>query len=290
MKIWKLLLLFGAIAAGTLSCGGDSPANEIVTNMVANGLDEPPAPEPMTVEQAQAAGAVDIGVRGVDLENIRFVLSSHRAVQLTLPAGLVLISGDAGTQNMMTGRASVVVLNGTPEAPDVQEIVVPAYCINRFRATPTTASTFSVGSGGGELQPLARLAQCIEGHSAAHRSKQLTIWAVSDDFVNMDAEQFAARAVDHLRSEVIRLGPDGYADKVEREGAPAAFVAQLRALSPSQLVELFDRQASGIAEAARVEFEEIRAAARPLLEACGYNVASLRMFATTGPDPGSNAT
>lgn len=267
MNSWKLWLILGL---GALA-------------MIGGGLYITTGAEQMTITEVADTGAASVTVTGLDLENIQFTVSATRAMQVVIPAGLMLVSGEAGTQNMMTAQTIVVALQGTPDAPDTQNIVVPVYCVNRYLETPTSVSSFSMGTVSEETEPVQQLAQCLEGLTAGHRDKQSAIWSISDHFASMDKNAFVESGLEHARSEMLRLGPDGMADKLQREkpDTPPEFVAIIRAISPDDLPDLFDSSIRPQVEVEkRNEFDKMRLAARSLLEQCGYDVTTLPMFAS----------
>ena len=245
------------------------------------GLYVSAGPEQMTIDEAADTGVADVAVTGVDLESIQFTVSGSRAMQVVIPAGFLLASNDPGTQNMMTAEAVVVDLQGTPESPDFQTVTVPVYCVNHSLEVPTPVSSFSLGTVTEETEPVQRLAQCLAGLTADHRQKQWAIWSVSDDYANMDVDAFVEKGLEQVRSKMQGLGPDGVADLLQRENpdAPPDVIALVRTLSADQLAGVIDRLLPDLMVAKREEFEQMRVAARPLLEQCGYDVETLPMFA-----------
>lgn len=253
MKAWHRWLALGLALAGTLSaCGARTPAENGQANNLAVAVEPPPAPLParrqgrMTLTEAVDAGVATVVATGQDLTTVRLRVTATEPVQLTIPVGTLLTSGDAGTQNMMTAVEEELALEGTPETPATREIVIAAYCINFHRDIPSDSSSFSVTEASGEAQPLKALADCLEGRETNHRARQLAMWAISDRFAFNSAERNLADSLAHVRSEY----PQATAEELAR--AEAGY---------------------------RAFFEEIRANAGPLLDRCGHPSAGLPLFA-----------
>ncbi|WP_054774379.1 hypothetical protein [Methylogaea oryzae] len=225
MTGWKLWLTLAAVAATAFAAG-----------VFVMGGGE------VTIADAVEDGSAQVSISGVDVQEMSFSVSATSDTRVVIPAGTLLASGAEGTQNMMTARTILVPLHGTPEAPDIQTVRVPVYCINRYLAAPTSASAFSLGSVTEETEPVQRLARCLENLDADHRQKQYAIWSVSDKFMNMSGDAFVENARPIVRSELQSLGPEGLADKVQREmpDIQPEYVAAIRAMSSTDLDEMFE--------------------------------------------------
>src|SRR5436305_13347167 len=105
-------------------------------------------------------------------------VSSTHPGTIVIPLGTVFASGSADTQTMISADTVQVVFAGTQTyaQPQVQSIEIEVYCINRFLDAPTAESRFVVTRGGRELDPVRRLAACLEGKSDDHYARQLAIW------------------------------------------------------------------------------------------------------------------
>lgn len=235
------------------------------------------------IAEAVRSGAVQVSVAGVNIENLQFTFTATAGgpAQIVIPAGTLLASNDAGTQNMMTARAITVVLQSDPGSPAPQTVTVPVYCINHHLAAPTPVSAFTLGTITEETEPVQRLAQCLEHLSAEHRHKQFAIWSVSDKYVDMDETAFVEDAYDRWQADIHKLGPDGVADKIQRElkDVPPEQVALIRSLSPAELDEILTPLRPQLVQGKREQFKQMRTTAKPLLEQCGYATDTLRMFA-----------
>jgi hypothetical protein len=250
MKAWLHWLALSLAVIGTLSaCGG----GEITQNTEVNNYTDiaeqapPPLPHgPMTLAQAIDSGVATVVATGQDLETIKLRVTATQPVQLTIPVGTLLASGDVGTQNMMTAESKELSLEGTPEAPATEEVTIAAYCVNFHRAIPSESSSFSVTQASGETRPLKALAECLVGQRAEHRAKQVAMWAISDRFAFRTAEQNVADSLAQARSQHPEISAAGMA---EAESVYRRF------------------------------FEETRVSGGPLLERCGYTLANLPLFA-----------
>lgn len=272
--LWLILL---TLVAG---CGTNESPEAKSENSSSMSQPLPPTPVKTGIVDAQAKGLVDVTATGIDLNEMRVVVTAWAPVELTLPVGLLFISGDAATQNMMLAKTVPVALNGSADNPESREIIVPVYCINRFRDTPSTASSFTLSAGGAETATLRGLAACLEGKAADEKARQMAVWVVSDDLQHLTAQQFAERLVEIHRGEAARLGPVGLSKKWLQRGMNAELAQMVAALPPDQLLQWFDEMRPELLADGRAEFYETRDAARPLLEEClGPQIATLPMFA-----------
>ena len=166
---------------------------------------------------------------------------------------MLVTSSDPGTQNMVTAETIEVNLEGSPEAPVTREIVVPAFCINRYRDTPGPTAAFSLTEAAADQQPLQTLARCLADQQAAHQVKQDAIWVISDRWAYMSADQYVADRLDRIRARITQANP-----------------------------EQADEVLAAAADLLRADFDRLREATGPLLAHCGYDLPGMAMFAQAG--------
>jgi hypothetical protein len=140
----------------------------------------------LTVLQIQQSGAGSVTVTGVDVSNLRVDVSLPQSGNVIIPVGTVFASNDSGTQTMIAARTVQVTVT-TPNQP--QSINLEVYCINRTLDAPTSFSGYTVVTGGEELDPVRKLAAFLENSKADHYTRQLTIWLMSENHLNLTAAQ-----------------------------------------------------------------------------------------------------
>jgi hydroxymethylpyrimidine pyrophosphatase-like HAD family hydrolase len=155
-----------------------------------------------TLLQAQQSGDATITVTGQDVENMTINISLSHQGTVVIPAGTVFASGDSGTQTMISAR-TVRVYIGT--ADQTQSAKLEVYCINRLLDAPTSSSSYTVTEGGEELNPVRRLAAFLEKSSAAHYTRQLAIWLVSENHLDLTADQMRQLLYSHDMQLMDRL-------------------------------------------------------------------------------------
>src|SRR5205823_1568391 len=134
-----------------------------------------------------------VAVDGVDVSQMHLQISSWHPATIVIPAGTVFASKNGGTQNMIAAKTVTVVFPGPANqqfsVQQVQTLDLEVYCINRLLEAPTVDSSYIVVSGGGELDPVRRLSDCLQNQDADHYSRQLAIWMTSDHFIDMTEDE-----------------------------------------------------------------------------------------------------
>lgn len=155
-----------------------------------------------TVLEVQQSGDGTITVTGRDVGNMKLDISLPHPGTVVIPVGTIFATGDPGTQTMISARTVRVVVS-TADQP--QSINLEVYCINRLLDAPTTSSSYTVIEGGEELDPLRRLAAFLENSSADHYTRQLAIWLMSENHLNLTIEQMSRLLYDHDVQLIDRL-------------------------------------------------------------------------------------
>jgi len=230
---------------------------------------------PVTVEQAQSSGQASVRVTGIDVEQIHLDVSSSHPGSIEIPVGTVFTADDSGTQTMMTARTVHIDFSGDPDqaysVPQTQSINLEVYCTNRMLAAPTPSSSFTIQRGGGELDPVRRLAACMENNHADHYTRQLAIWMSSERFLDLSEEEVRAKLHDH-NMEMITSGT-GLNEIARRVGIPPAQIQEL--LNDPDARRVIEEQ---VDKEAREEVSSYRVKTRPLLEQCNINTTNYRFF------------
>lgn len=123
-----------------------------------------------------------MSVIGRDVEHMHIEITSSRPGVVTIPVGTIFASNSPTTQNMMSAKTAQVTI-ATPNQPE--RIDIEVYCINRLLDAPFHDSTFTVVEGGPELDPIRRLAAFLESKNADHYTRQLAIWLMSENHLNL---------------------------------------------------------------------------------------------------------
>lgn len=229
---------------------------------------------PMTLADAQETGTATIRVTGIDVAKMHVEISTTHPGTIVIPVGTVFSSNAADTQTMIAATTIRVVFSGTQTypVPQVQTVDLEVYCINRFLEAPTADSSFAVVRGGGELDPVRRLAACLEKEGGDHYSRQLAIWMTSDNFINMTEDDVREKLKDHALELMT-------SDEGIRELAKA-----IPDLSEEQLREIRDTPEfrNIVSEAAAKEVEKeidaYKTKARALLEQCNFDLSTAKFF------------
>lgn len=270
MQRREMLLIAAAFVAGFLAgalFGGGSKGSK-----------------PVDVREAINKQMAEVTVHGIDFTQMHVTVRSTASFTLVLPAGTIFTSKDSGTQNMMVAQRVIVVLHGTPDAPDVQDIDLPAYCINHDLDGPGLDSAYSVDSGGWsetvEKNPVQKLAECLEGKDVDHQDKQHAIWLISDEFIDMTPAQYVDHEIQHFHDLAFRKGADGFAEFLATlfPTTPKDFLEQVKQMSDSDLEDQFQQIAPGLKQEALQEIDDYKAKAGPLLDACGYSTSGHAFF------------
>ena len=273
-----------ALVCCLLSCSSSNEKTEpkpepSVTPFDAN---EPPIVRKTerSITEAQDDSETTISVTGVDVEKLTVTVSTNRPGRIIIPVGTLFQSENNGTQTMMAAHASVLTFAGDPSqpflTPKTQTIEVEVYCINRFLDAPTSSSEFMVTSGGGELDPVRRLAECLDRHpETPHEARQLAIWVTSDNFINLTDAEVRAKMRAHA-DDMIKNPHSQFWDSFRKDNP----------LSDEQVQEIINdpKQVEVVRESAYEEVEEeiseYKSIAGPLLEKCGFNVSTAKFFST----------
>jgi hypothetical protein len=155
-----------------------------------------------TVLEVQQSGDATITVTGQDVENMQLEISMAHPGTVVIPVGTVFASSDPGTQTMIAAR-TVRVYVGTPNQP--QSVNLEVYCINRLLDAPTLSSSYTIVTGGEELDPVRRLAAFLENNNADHYIRQLAIWLISENHLDLTTEQMRHLLYDHDVQMINRL-------------------------------------------------------------------------------------
>jgi hypothetical protein len=232
--------------------------------------------EPPTVVEAQERGTVTVSARGIDVEKMHVQISSSQPGTVVISAGQVFASGSSGTQTMIAAVTTRVVFDGNPgetfQTPQVQDFDVEVYCINRMLDAPTPASEYTIVRGGGELDPVRRLAACLEEKQADHHSRQLAIWLTSDHFLDMTEDD--VHNVLHQHNRDLLTSDKGIEEL--HKAMPDIPEEQLRQIRDMpEFAKLVEEAANKEVDE---EIEEYKTKARPLLEQCGVDPTQSKFF------------
>src|SRR5947209_1752504 len=237
----------------------------------------PSSPSPqgtLSIADAQDSGAVSVRVTGVDVEKMHVEVSSTRPGTIVIPVGTVFASGSADTQTMISAATVRVVFagTGTYALPQIQSIDLEVYCINRFLDAPTAQSSFVVTRGGRELDPVRRLAACLEGKSDDHYARQLAIWMTSDHFIEMTDDQVREKLLNHA----VDLMTSDQGIKELSRAIPNLSEDQLREIrdTPEFRKVVVDAAAKEIEK----EVDAYKTKARGLLEQCNFDLSTSKFF------------
>lgn len=223
--------------------------------------------------QAQQSGDVTIQVTGINVQQIHLEVSSVHPGTIVIPVGTVFASGSSGTQTMISAQAVQVVFPGveTYTTPQVQSLDVEVYCINRMLDAPTGNSVFTVVRGGGELDPVRRLAACLESNGADHYSRQLAIWMTSDHFIDMTEQDVRQTLKDHFMEQL--TSDKGIDELAKATGVPAEQLQQIR-----NNPEFLDTVSQAASKEVDDEISLYKTKARDLLAQCDFDLSTSKFF------------
>lgn len=271
----RILLILAAFAA-LQACGSkDNPAEP------QNEFTVPDAEQqPMTLNDAANEGLATVTATGIDLTSVSVTVTSTQPLTLTIPAGVLFISGDGNAQNMMVAKSSTLVLQGSSGTPATKTITLSTYCVNYHLEVPTPTTGFTIAGPDSQQAELSRLAACLEDKPGTHDSKQFAIWAVSDRVADMTADEYVGEALKHEREKLEAGGVEQLVKTLQARfpNAPQESIDEIRQLPPDQLSDLFDAAVAKSEPGIRRTLEQRRRAAKPLLAACGYDVTRSAMF------------
>lgn len=233
-----------------------------------------------SINEAQSEGE-SVTVTGVSIEKLRVSVSATHPGRIFIPVGSVFQSESAGTQTMMSAKAAVLTFAGDPSeaffSPQTQTIDLEVYCINRFLDAPTPSSEFTVISGGAELDPVRRLAECLDHHpEAPHGARQLAIWVSSDNFINLTDAEVRAKMRAHVDETITDPNSQAWASARDEKHLTEEQVREIIA-DPNQLETV---RASAYEEV-ETEISDYKTIAGPLLEKCGFDITTSKFFQTS---------
>jgi hypothetical protein len=163
---------------------------------------------------------------------------------------------------------------------------VPAYCINRWRDTPSTDTQFKVSESDG-TDPLGKLASCLDrkGDAVEHRDKQVAIWLISDQLLDMTRNELAAKLREENESHDTWLR-DALINRIAQANPNLGedeIMARIQAMSENEIADLLRNVTAKekeklIAQSAQDNVREFTEVGGPLLESCGYTTSGYRLF------------
>ena len=259
---------------------------------------------------AVLSGRAIVQAYGNDLRSVtvRVTVSTPGSTSIIVPAGTLFASPSGATQNMMAAgsfhftfapvpaeddraagpaaRALAWLRRANPigaayasyrrvDKPRSLEGEVAAYCINRWRDIPSEQTQFQV-SYPADSDRLAQLVSCLEEQPEDHHAKQLAVWMVSDNLLELTPQQLEDRIYDEISHKA-------------RELTGAQLAEMLKKIDPSTSEDVL-REASRLSreELAQVRSVILRRQAQanipryaetePLLRRCGFDVASSAFF------------
>jgi len=173
------------------------------------------------------------------------------------------------------------------QAPRWIEGTIKAYCINRWRDVPSPDTRFTV-TFPDSSDRLPKLVACLEEHKDSdHRLRQLAVWMLSDNLLDMTPQQFEQRVYDEifrkLSAKVQQMSAADLAAFV-KEANPSVSEEILRAIRNLSGAELA-REREGLLDEARQEARkdaqaDVSSYARTetLLRSCGIDVTNSAFF------------
>ena len=233
-----------------------------------------------SINEVQSEG-YEVKVIGVNVEKLKVSVSAAHPGRVTIPVGTVFESESGDTQTMMAAHKVVLTFTGVVSepylTPQTQTTDVEVYCINRFLDAPIGTSEFTVGGGGEELDPVRRLAECLDHHTEApHEARQMAIWVTSDNFINLTEAEVREKMRAHAEEMIKNPNSQAWTDQ-RSEGH----------LSEDEVREIINdpEQLEAVRTAAYKEVDEeisdYKSIAGPLLEKCGFNLATSKFFQTS---------
>ena len=272
-----LVLLCCLLSCKTTPTPQTEPPHAESTPFDAN---EPPVPQKIerTLAEAMDEEEASVAVTGVDVEELSVTIRATHPGKIIIPGGTVFTSAGPNTQNMMAAHDVVVVFSGDPAqpflTPQSQTKAVEVYCVNRFLDAPTSSTDFTVSSGGDDLDPVRRLAACLERDSTApHYAKQLAIWMSSDNFVKMSVAEVRAKMRQHAEDLLNNPNSQGW-EKIREKSHLTPEQVQAIIDDPPQL----EKVRSSAYQEVDQEISDYRSIAGPLLEKCGISISTSKFF------------
>lgn len=266
------------------------------------------------VHDAGEAAAINLASIQVSGQDLNFVtLTVTPAIEgggtIVLPAGTLFTAGSTATQNMILADTAAIswFAPSNPIRGDSPQAIVrnlSSYCINRWREVPGADASFQV-TYSAQNDPLGKLAKCLErdAHSD-HRAKQVAIWLVSDNLLEMTEAELAERLRKEIRDhnswslrffqEAIRPDyPDASDEELTRliqeafrsqpNLTPVGVLEVVSHLPEEEAKERLDKFSDTdierwIAEDAEGGVQEFVKDGGPLLQGCGYDISSYALF------------
>jgi hypothetical protein len=235
----------------------------------------------MTAGRAVEKAVASIEARGVDLENMTVTVTSKANTTIIVPVGTRFSSSASGTQNMISaGTIRFVFTSASPGSPQTLTQQIPVYCVNRFLDVPTSASQFTV-SYSEETDPVRKLVECLETKSASHRARQLAVWMISDQLLELSPEQLANKFVNEVEVKwrAHATGPE--LAEILRESAPdtpAEVLDSITNMSADQVELVLESLKPKFRADAEAEVKRYAEQTGPLLRDCGYDLSSAAFF------------
>jgi len=231
----------------------------------------------MALEDAVAKDVITASARGVDVERMTLRIGCSRATTIVIPVGTLFTSADANTQNMISARTVRVACVESP-TPVIKSVDVEVYCINRFKDAPTKTSQFQMSSLS-ETDPVRELDACLENKKAEHSVRQLAIWMISDDYLDLTQDEVEAKLKQHYEEDVQKqLNQDK--SKVLREFRKK--VPELSGQSDEEVLSAIQQLNHVLAaKYAREDVANYHDKAGPLLRECGIAISSKKFFQST---------
>jgi hypothetical protein len=274
-----------ALVCCLLSCSSPNEKTEVRPEPSATPFDANETPivrkTERSITEAQDDSETTVSVTGVDVEKLTVTVSTNQPGRITIPVGTVFRSENNGTQTMMAAHAKVLTFAGDTSqpflTPKTQTIEVEVYCTNRFLNAPTSSSEFTVTNDGDELDPVRRLAECLDTHpEAPHEARQLAIWVTSDNFINLTDAEVRAKMRAHA-DDIIKDPNSQVWDSIRKEQHLTDEAVQEIINDPKQLEVVRESAYEEVDE----EISDYKSIAGPLLEKCGFNTATSKFFQTS---------
>ncbi len=230
-------------------------------------------PEKISLPDAARDPTFKVTVQGIDVSQMSITVQSQNKTTVVIPAGTILTSNSSGTQNMMTASTVRFVFTGN-STPETMSQNVEVYCINRFLHAPTQESSYEVPAQD-STSPLVKLAACLDGNGAEHYVRQLAVWMVADDLMNMSKQDVLKKFTEKfipIMKENLNNKKDSIIN-VYRKNAPADDNH-----TDDEVIELlYSILPQAAKQAAQEHLDEYEEAA-PLLQNCGIDIATKRFF------------
>ncbi len=137
-------------------------------------------------------GTVEVTTAGSGIESVSVKVRRKVAEPVTVqvPVGTFFVSGNAGSQNMVTVGSTSVTLTDD----NWRTISVPAACANRTRDIPGGKDTFTVQQSP-QHADLAKVIPLMEKDRVSYAVKQAAVWIITDNATYADLGILISRRV-----------------------------------------------------------------------------------------------